>query len=336
VCVAGLFPWSWRADLWAREGIPVVRGPALSRQASPGGTAQHATIDAQPSAVRRRGGRRPQASGSPAERRAPRALRRRRWPLTRPRAARRAPGQQTNRQDHVPELGTHLADTAHRDGGAARCPAPAVQQRVAVDRALSDSAAQRRRAVALTSGQTATPHQAPTRSRRPSGPGLGTMVRGVWRYARPDMTRCPRGQEVVSSGRLVTGAQASAGNRSGTSGATLGQASLTGAFAAAAGRLWRHQPAGQPDRARLAPTPGPGHARTIVAHTCARAVSDRRTRETAVERQTCLPGSGRGAEAPHAALAAPGLRRAYGALLVARRHGTPRSTAARSPRARGR
>jgi hypothetical protein len=29
VCVAGLLTWSWRADRCAREGLPVVRGPAL-------------------------------------------------------------------------------------------------------------------------------------------------------------------------------------------------------------------------------------------------------------------------------------------------------------------
>ena len=44
--VEGLLPWSWLADLCAQEPMPVVRGHALERNASPGGTAQHAQIDA--------------------------------------------------------------------------------------------------------------------------------------------------------------------------------------------------------------------------------------------------------------------------------------------------
>ena len=78
VCVACLLPWDWRADLCARDGRPVGRGPALSRQALHGGTAHHDPLDAPHRAGLLRGGMRPQAYGSPAARRAPRALRRRR------------------------------------------------------------------------------------------------------------------------------------------------------------------------------------------------------------------------------------------------------------------
>ena len=31
IWVAGIFPWYWRADLWARDGMPCVLGQALSR-----------------------------------------------------------------------------------------------------------------------------------------------------------------------------------------------------------------------------------------------------------------------------------------------------------------
>ena len=47
-------------------------------------------------------------------------------------------------------------------------------------------------------------------------------------------TRFPRVQDVVSYGRLGTCAQASAGQRDGPSGPTIGQASRTWAFAEAA------------------------------------------------------------------------------------------------------
>jgi hypothetical protein len=52
----------------------------------------------------------------------------------------------TNRQDHLPEIGQKLADKANRAGVAARFPEPAVQQSIAValarlghyDRLLTD------------------------------------------------------------------------------------------------------------------------------------------------------------------------------------------------------
>src|SRR4029434_7190596 len=88
VCVAWLCPWSGLADLGARAGSAWVLGHALSMPASHGGKATNATIDAQNMAVLLRGGLLPQASGSPAAMRATRALRRRRMPLRRPRAAR--------------------------------------------------------------------------------------------------------------------------------------------------------------------------------------------------------------------------------------------------------
>jgi transposase len=78
VAVDGLLTWDWRADRCAQAQMPCVLGPALSMKALPGGQATHDTIDAQNSAVRRRGGRLPQASVYPAERRATRDLLRRR------------------------------------------------------------------------------------------------------------------------------------------------------------------------------------------------------------------------------------------------------------------
>ena len=126
VAVAWLFAWYGRAALWPPEGSPVVRGHALSRTALPGGKAKHDTSDSHKMAALLRGGMRPQAEVSPAERRAPRARLRRRMPLMRPRAALLAHIHQTTRQDTLPERGTKRASQANRAGGAARLPAPAV------------------------------------------------------------------------------------------------------------------------------------------------------------------------------------------------------------------
>jgi transposase IS116/IS110/IS902 family protein len=66
---------------------------------------------------------------------------------------------------------------------------------------------------ALTIVQTAKPHDAHTLYRLPSVPGLGTMLRVVLLDAIHALSRFPRGQAFVSSCRLVTCAQESAGKR---------------------------------------------------------------------------------------------------------------------------
>jgi len=127
--------WDWLADLGADQGIPFVRGHALSMKALHGGTATHDTIDAQKIAGLRRGGMLPQASVSPRERRATRDLRRRRTPLARTRGERLAHVPQTNSHDHRPATGQKIADKATRDGVTARVTDAAGQQSLAVDRA---------------------------------------------------------------------------------------------------------------------------------------------------------------------------------------------------------
>src|SRR5207247_1219417 len=85
-------------------------------------------------------------------------------------------------------------------------------------------------------------------------------------YNLPDIARFPRVQDFVSSCRLVTCARESAGKRSGTSGAKIGNAYLQWAFSAAAVLFLRNHPAGHNYLARLAPEHGTGKAFTIFAH----------------------------------------------------------------------
>lgn len=272
VAVECIFTWDWLADLCAPEQIPFVLGHALYMQAIHGGKAKHDTIDAQKIAVLLRGGRLPQASVYPAERRATRDLLRRRLPLTRQRAELLTPVQQTNWQYNLPAIGTKLAYKANRDGVAERFPDPAVHKSVEVDLALLDYSDQLLSAVALTSVQTAKQHQAQTLDRRQSVPGIGKIVSLVLLYEIHDITRFPRVQDFVSYCRLVKCAKESAGQRDGTSGAKIGHTYLKWAFSEAAVRVLRNNPAAQKYLARLEPKHGTGNALTVLAHQWARAV----------------------------------------------------------------
>jgi transposase len=182
--------------------------------------------------------------------RAPRDLLRRRLPLTRQRAELLAHIQHTHRPYHLPESGKKLASTGNRDGVAQRFLEPAVPKSVEVDLALIDHDERRLSDVARTIVQTAQQHNAQALSRRQAVPGIGKLVRLVLLSARHEITRFPRGQDCVSSCRLVTCAKESAGKRYGTAGAKIGHADLTGAFSEAAVLFLRHHPAGQTSLAR--------------------------------------------------------------------------------------
>jgi hypothetical protein len=191
----------------------LVLGQALSMKALHGGKAKPDTIDAHTMAVLRRGGRLPHAYVEPAEMRATWDLWRRRMSRMRPRAALRTHVHHTNSQDHLPEIGKKLADTANREGGAERFPDPAVQQRIAVDLALLNAADRLRTELELSPVNTAKAHKAQICDRLRSLPGVGQILALVWLDELHAIHRVPRGQEFVSSGRLVKCANESAGPR---------------------------------------------------------------------------------------------------------------------------
>ena len=272
VALAGLFTWYWLADLCTQEGRPFVRGPALSMKAIHGGKATNDTSASQKIAALRRGGMRPQAYVSPAEMRATRDRLRLRRPLRRKRADLLAHIHPTTRQDTLPEMGQKRADKANRDGGAERFPAPAVPQSMAVDLALIDYDDPLRNDVEVSIVRLATPHDPDTFSRRQSVPGIGTSLRLVLLSDIHDLRRFPRVHDGLSSCRLVTCTPASAGKRSGTSGAKIGHASLPWAFSDAAVLCLRDHPAGQRSLTTLEHPHGQGQALPLLAQKLARAV----------------------------------------------------------------
>ncbi len=303
----GLLTWDWLADLCAAHGIPCVLGHALSMKALHGGQATNETIDAHTIAVLLRGGRLPQAYGSPAARRATRDLLRRRLPLARQRGALLAHVHHTNSQSTLPALGKNIADHPNRDGVAERFAAPAVPKSIAVDRALITSDDALRRDVERTIVKTAQPHDAPTLYRWHTGPGMGKVLSLVLLDALHLLDRFPRGQECASSCRLVTCAKASAGKRSGTSGTTIGHAPLQWACSAAAVVCLRENPAGQNCLASLEKKQRQGKALTSVAPPWARAVYDMGQHQTACDRPQVLQSEGTGGGQRDASRDHPGM-----------------------------
>ena len=285
VAVACRFTWYWLADLCADEGLPFVLGPALSMKAIQGGKAKNDKSDSHKIAAVLRGGMLPQAYVSPAQMRATRDLLRRRMPLAHKRAALLAHVQTTHSQYTLPAIGKKIASKANRDGGAERFAAAAVQTSIAVDLALITSYDELLRDVALTIVKTAKHPDAHTLDLLQTVPGIGKMLSLVLLYAIHDVNRFPRGQDVVSSCRLVQCARESAGKRDGTSGAKLGHAHLKWAFSEAAVLFLRDQPAAPTYLARVEKKPEKGTALTIRAQQLARAVSYRLKRQGAFDRE---------------------------------------------------
>jgi transposase len=302
VAVECMLTWDGRADLCAHEGVAFVLGQALYMPAIPGGKATHDPSDAHQIAVWRRGGLLPQAYVYPAQMRATRDLRRRRTHLRRKRAELSAPVQNTTSHDNLPEIGKQLAYQANRDGVTERCADPAVQKSIAGALALLTHDDQRLTDLELSIIKAAKHHDANPLYLLQTVPGIGKILRRVRLDAIHDLDRFPRGQDFVSSGRLVKRAKASAGKRPGTSGNNIGKAHLKGAFPEAAALCLRQHPAGQKRLARWEPKQGTGKARTMLAPKLARAVDYRLTHPPAFELAQFLPGYGSRAGEPDASL----------------------------------
>jgi transposase len=285
VCVECIFTWYWLADLCAQEGIPFVLGHALYMKAIHGGKAKHDKIDSQKIAALLRGGMLPQAYVYPAAMRATRDLLRRRMPLARKRAELLAHVQNTNRQYHLPAIGTKIADKANRAGVAERLADPAVHKSIEVDLALIRDDDELLRDVELTLLNTAKHHDANTLYLLQTVPGIGKIFSLVLLYEIHDINRFPTVQDVVSSCRLVTCAKESAGKRLGTAGTKIGNAHLTWAFSEAAVVFLRDHPPAQKYLARLEKKHDQGKALTVLAHKLARAVYDMLKRHVAFDKE---------------------------------------------------
>jgi len=264
VGVACLFTWDGLADLCQQAGLAFVLGHALSMTAIHGGKAKNDKIDAQQIAVFLRGGMFPLASVYPAEMGATRDLLRRRYPLVRNRAALLAPIHPTKSQYNRPELETRLADKANREGGEAPFPAPSVRNPLEVAVSLLAHSDQGLREGELSLTRTAKGSAGQSFARLQSVPGLGPILALDLRYEIQASPRFARGQDFVSSCRLVKGAKDSQGKRRGTSGKKLGNGHLRWAFAEAAGLFLGQNHPGKAYFAQLAHNHGNAQALTVL------------------------------------------------------------------------
>jgi transposase len=288
VAVECIFTWYWLADLCAQEGISFVLGHALSRKAIHGGKAKNDTIDAQKIAVLLRAGMLPEASVSPAEKRATRDLLRRRTHLMRKRAELLSHVQNTNSQYNLPEIGKKIAYKANREGVAERFNDPAVHKTIAVDLALITYYDALLKDLELSILKMAKQHDAHTLYLLQTVPGIGKILSLVLLYDIHDICRFPSVQDFASYARLVKCRKESAGKRLGTSGKKIGNAHLKWAFSEAAVLFLRHNEPGQKLLARLEKKQGKGRALSILAHKLGRAVYYMLKRKTAFNMETFL------------------------------------------------
>jgi transposase len=145
-----------------------------------------------------------------------------------------APVQNTKSQYTLPESGKKIASKATRSGGAERFADPAVPKSIEGDLARLTPYDQLWTDRELSIVQAAKHHDANTLHRWQTVPGIGKLLSLVLLYDMHDRHRFPRVPDVVSYGRLVKCAKASAGKHWGTSGKKSGHAYLTWAFSAAA------------------------------------------------------------------------------------------------------
>jgi transposase len=186
---------------------------------------------------------------------------------------------------------------------------PAVPKSIAGDLALMGHGDERRRDVELSILTAAKQRHSNTHSRLRTVPGIGELLSRVLLYEIHAIQRVPRGQDFVSSCRLVKGATESVGKRYGTSGTQSGHTSLTWAFSEAAVRFLRANPVGQTSFGRLEKKHGKGKAlMSVWAHRRARAVYDMWQRHAAFAMHTFFTGSRSGAGELGASLATDGIR----------------------------
>ncbi|PIU56495.1 MAG: IS110 family transposase [Chloroflexi bacterium CG07_land_8_20_14_0_80_51_10] len=266
------FTWYWIADLCDREGIPFVLDHALYLKAIHGGKSKNDKVDSQKIAVILRGGMFPTAYVYPGDMRATRDLLRRRMYLMHKRAELLAHIENTNSQYNLPPFGKKLAYKSNRSGVADRFPDPAVKESVAVDLHLLDFYDKLLNGLELFILKNARVHDPQSLYLLQTTHGIAKILSLVMLYEIHDINRFPTVADFISYCRLVKPERESAGKKSGSRNAKIGNVHLKWAFSEAAVLFLKGNEPAQKIHERRVSRYGKSKALAILAQKLARAV----------------------------------------------------------------
>jgi len=271
VCAECVFCWYWLADLCAAHQIPFVLGHALYMRAIHGAKAKNDRIDAFKIASLLRGGNMPESYVYPAAMRTTRDLMRRRLYLVRERGFLLAHIQNTHHQCNLPTPGASLQWRSNREGVAEKFTDPFVRRTVEVDISVISHLDTVIRELELYLTNSAKEQDPESFHLLRSIPGVGKVLAMTILYEIHDIARFPTVQDFASYARLIRCARESAGKRSGTSGAKIGNAHLKWAISEASVLMLRH---GEIDtlRGRLDRKHGKRKAMGVLTHKLGRTI----------------------------------------------------------------
>ena len=266
-----IFCWYWLADLCAREGIAFVLGHALYMKAIHGAKAKNDKIDSYKTAVLLRGGAFPVAYVYPPQMRATRDLLRRRLFFVRKRGELLAHVRNTFHQYNQPAPSGQLRYKKNRAGLVQAFDDPMIQRTIEADLALADRYDPVIRELERTVEAEARVHDFRTLDRLQSIPGIGRILGLTLLYEIHDIARFKSVQRFSSYCRLAKPEHRSAGKRTGSGGAKIGNAHLKWAFSEAAVLFLKDNTRGQAHLKKLERRHGKGKALSILAARLGRA-----------------------------------------------------------------
>jgi len=236
-----------------------------------GAKAKNDRIDSAKIAALLRGGTFPMAYAYPQEWRSTRDLLRRRLHLVRKRGELVAHIQNTYHQYNLSAPSAKLRYRGNREGIPDAFSDPSVQKNVASDLAVADRLDRVIRDLEAFLTRRVKVHDPDNFHRLRTIPGVGKILAMTILYEIHDIERFPRVQDFASYARLVKCAHESAGKRSGTGGAKIGNAHLRWAFGEAVLLPLRESEDLQKRRRRLERKHGRGKSLAILAHKLGRA-----------------------------------------------------------------
>jgi len=246
--------------------------PETFLKAIHGAKAKNDRIDSAKIAVLLKGGTFPIAYVYPREWRSTRDLLRRRLHLVRKRGELVAHIQNTYHQYNLTAPSAKLRYRANRTGVADAFSDFSVKKNVAIDLAVADRLDRVIRDLEGFLTRRAKVHDPDTFHRLRSIPGVGKILAMTMLYEIHDIDRFPRVQDFASYARPVKCAHESAGKRSGSGGAKIGNSHLRRAFGEAVLLMLRDCDELKKRRQRLERKHGKGKSLAILAHKLGRAV----------------------------------------------------------------